>query len=321
MKKVLLATTILGMSAGFAAAEIKFTGEGTVGFAQNGTANGGWTSGRSNAGPATGAVANVAGNAAAPFANDVINPYAHFTLSIAATGESDSGLSYGVNLRTRSGLAYSFGHEDGFTNRANTGVELREVFISGSFGKVTYLANGFKSYKDDGSTSEAYDLEYTHTIAGFSVGVRTELNGGAASGAHAGRTSLKLGYAVGAFTLGGNFDEAGSLWGLSAAYKLNDQLTFTATTDNAQESSLAVAYTGANGLKAGLKGVALPGGTSRVEVSAGYKANGWDINASADNRAIARWSLSGSYDLGGGLSAEAGANFTNDMYLGAKMKF
>jgi hypothetical protein len=327
MKKVLLATTILGMTAGFAAAEIKFTGEATLGFAQNGTRGDGWCSGGSSTAAAAASNVGAAGATAnTAISDDVVNPYSHFTLSIAATGESDSGLSYGANLRARSGTAYTFGNEDGFTVRGNGAIELREVFVSGNFGKVTYLANGYKSYKADAATSEVYDLQYEHTIAGFSIGLRSNLNGTiaadtAVANAHAGRTSLKLGYTVGAITLGGTFDEVGSLWGLSAAYKLNDMLTFTATTDNAQESSLAVAYTGANGISAGLKGISFAGATSRVEVSAGYKANGWDIKASADNRAIARWSVSGSYDLGGGLSAEAGANYTNDMYLGAKMKF
>jgi hypothetical protein len=317
MKKVLLATTILGMTAGFASAEIAFSGEAKVGFAQNGVKNGGARSTFSAATPT--APANAGAVPVAPTADSVINPYANTTLNIAATGDTGSGLTFGVNMRMRAGVAYSFGNEDGFANRAGT-FELREIFLAGDFGKVTYLANGFKAYKDDGSTSEAYDIEYTHTIAGFAVGVRAEVNGRGQAGAHASKTSLKLGYTAGAFTLGGTFDEVGSLWGLSAAYKLNDMLTFTVTTDNAQESSVAVAYS-ANGISAGLKGIAFKGGTSRIEVSAGYKANGWDISASADNRAVARWSLSGSYDLGGGLSVEAGANYTDDMYLGAKMKF
>ena len=36
MKKILLATTILGMTAGFAAAEVKFSGSASMGVARQG---------------------------------------------------------------------------------------------------------------------------------------------------------------------------------------------------------------------------------------------------------------------------------------------
>ncbi len=300
MKKVLLATTILGMTAGFAAAEIAFTGEAAAGFASNGVKNGGKAS-----------AAQVPGKTL----DGQTNPYASFKLSIAATGESDAGLSFGVSTSIESGLGYAMADDDGFSSKTGA-MGAPSIFVSGDFGKVTIKADGFKAYQADNSASEKYDLEYTHTIAGVSIGLRTDLQSDNA--ATKGKSSLKLGYTAGAFTLGGNYDEAGALWGVSAAYTMG-AITATLATDQASVSSLKLAYKGANGISGDIKA----NSKSEVEVNGAYTANGLTVavGTTSGTTPNSKWKATVSYDLGGGLTAVAGANYTEDMYVGAAMKF
>lgn len=324
MKKILLATTILGMTAGFAAAEIAFTGEAKAGFAQNGVkANNKGVAGKGLGTIATPAVGygstatrtyNEAAGTLGNVNDNAVNPYSSFKLSIAATGESDSGLSFGASTSITKGITYTMANDDGFAAEAGA-MGTPSIFVSGDFGKVTLKSDGFKEYQDD--NAEKYDLEYTHTIAGFSVGVRTDLNGVAPT---AGKSSVKLGYTIGAVALGMNYDELGAKWGVTAAYTMN-ALTFTLGTDDLERASLKVAYA-ANGLsgsvKVATKGTAV-GAIDKWDVEAGYTANGLTVGAATDESA--EWKVTGSYDLGGGLTAEAGVNYTDDMYIGAKMSF
>lgn len=305
MKKVLLATTILGMTAGFAAAEIAFTGEATAGFAQNGVKNGGKTS--------------VVAAAATKTADSTINTYTSFKLAVAATGESDSGLSFGVSTDFKSGVTYAMADDDGFAGR--TGVmDKPSIFVSGDFGKITLKSDGFKEYQDD--KTEKYDVEYTHTIAGVSIGVRTDVNSVADSATTGGKSSVKLGYTAGAIALEAKYDEVGAKWGVTAAYTMG-AITATIGTDNASVSSLKLAYKGDNGITADVKGKS----NNEVEANVGYTANGMTLGATVTaGTKIAgvdtnKWKVTASYDLGGGLSVEAGANYTDDAFLGAKMKF
>jgi len=298
MKKVLLATTILGMTAGFAAAEIAFTGEATAGFAQNGTKNGGKTSATVVAGKTS---------------NDVINPYASFKLSIAASGESDSGVSFGASASVTSGTTYEFGYDkDGFKAQGGT-IGAPTVFISGNFGKIAVKADGWKEYQAD--ANEKYDVEYTHTIGGVSIGVRTDLQSDFA--ATKGKSSIKLGYKINAIALEAKFDEVGSKWGVSAAYTMG-ALTFTLATDDASVSSLKVAYKGANGISGDIKADS----KNVVEANAAYTTGALTLGAGYTSGVTPnRWAVTGSYDLGGGLSVVGGVNHVEDMYLGAVMKF
>ncbi|MDZ7905674.1 MAG: hypothetical protein U5N55_07830 [Cypionkella sp.] len=125
MKKVLLATTILGMSAGFAAAEIGFTGSASAGFASESGAN--------------------------------FEPYSKFELGVAATGESDSGLTFGASGKIAGGASPDRGGDfaaSGADNMAvapaapTAGFFKPTIFIAGDFGKVTVKANGFKNSND-----------------------------------------------------------------------------------------------------------------------------------------------------------------------------
>ena len=124
MKKILLATTILGMTAGFASAEIAFSGSATAGIASNGTAN----SGESDP--------NTSGQT-----DDTYSVYSSMKLSVAATAETDSGLTFGASTSVSVGETYAMADDDGFELQDGTFGD-PTIFVSGSFGKETFDNDG-----------------------------------------------------------------------------------------------------------------------------------------------------------------------------------
>lgn len=296
MKKILLATTILGMTAGFAAAQVSFKGTGTVGFAQNGTANGGKV------------------NPTAAIASDKTEIYSSFKLSVSAAGETDSGLTFGASTSISTGVTYALADDDGFESAAGS-LGTPTLFIAGEFGKIQFKSNGFKEFQDD--NAEKYDVDYAGTFGGFSVGVRSDLNTTVGNptynGATAGKSSISLGYTISGITLGAAYDEVGNKWGISASRAFGP-VTATLSTDNASVSALKVAYA-ADAITASVKVKS----TNAWEIEAGYAANG--ISLAAKTTDANKWKVTAGYDLGGGLSLEAGTNYTNDMFVGARMAF
>jgi outer membrane protein OmpU len=106
MKKVLLATTVLALSATVAAAEVKVTGNGYMGIGNF-----------FNAAPAAGAVAAI------PEDNE-LELKSRLRIVFTASGETDGGLSFGGSVRA---------------DNAGPGASgtAGNVFISGSFGKLS----------------------------------------------------------------------------------------------------------------------------------------------------------------------------------------
>lgn len=272
MKKVLLATTILGMTAGFAAAEIAFSGDATAGFA---SASGGtWES------------------------------YTSFNLGVAATAESDAGISFGASFDVTSGKTFDFdGADSSFTDDEGGAFGAPEVFVSGDFGKVAFAVDGFDDYHDD--SFEDHDLEYTHTIGDFSVGVRTDIDGGT--------SSLQLGYTVSGVALGANFDESTEAWDVSAERAFG-AVTVGLGLDSDEVSTLTLDYS-ANGISAGFE----VDNEDAYTVSVGYEANGLSVDTSIDQDSV--WEVTAGYDLGNGLAIEAGVHQSESAFLGASMSF
>ena len=98
MKKILLATTLIAASAGFAAAEVTVSGTARMGV--------------------------VAHNDSAGVRQDA-QFSSRIRIKFTATGETDSGLSFGASVRN---------DQSGVGNTAN---DDSTVYISGAFGKLT----------------------------------------------------------------------------------------------------------------------------------------------------------------------------------------
>ena len=106
MKQILLATTALVMTAGVAAAEITFSGLAEMGVVGGGD-------------DATERAGHAGGNT--EFHND-------FMLKVAATGETDTGLSFGVSVEIQ---------KDEGNSNGNFAADNEAFFISGAFGTLT----------------------------------------------------------------------------------------------------------------------------------------------------------------------------------------
>ncbi len=107
MKKVLLATSILAASAGFASAEVAVSGSARMGLVYNSTLD--------------------LGGGQTYFSSRV-------RIVFTASGETDGGLTFGASMRadqTGGNNSDAGGDEDGDSNGDST------VFISGAFGKLT----------------------------------------------------------------------------------------------------------------------------------------------------------------------------------------
>ncbi len=301
MKKILLATTILGMSAGYAAADITWGGSATAGIAQNGTANLGLANPN----------AAVDGDGVL-LTDDAFHTYSSANLAVTMSGTSDSGLTFGATFDLTAGTSYTLADDDGFANEGAV-FGMPTVFVEGSFGKLAFSTDNYDFYDDSNAGG---DVEYTGTFSGFSVGVIADVD--------TNNASAKVGYTVGALALSANADTY-DLWNVEGTYTMG-AIAITAATDESSNSSLKLAYSN-NGMSASAKYNTNSGTDDpSVDVAVGYSANGLSVNASADdvskaNHAYQIWTVTASYDLGGGLSVEGGTNYTQDMMVGAKMSF
>jgi outer membrane protein OmpU len=309
MKKILLATTILGMSAGYAAADITWGGSATAGIAQNGTSNGGDDQ------------ATVEDTVTPVHGDDVIEAYSSANLAMTMSGTSDSGLTFGATFDVTVGTTYTLGDEDGFADEGSFDA-MPSVYVEGSFGKLTFSDDNIDSFDGDQESDGENDVQYDGTFGGFSVGVVADIDSSL--------MGAKVGYTIGALALSANYNQndlVDDMWNVEGTYTMG-AIAITAATDEASNASLKVAYAN-NGLSASAK-YNTNGGSATddpsVDVAVGYSANGLSVNASADdvsqaNHTYQIWTVTASYDLGGGLSVEAGTNYTQDMMVGAKMSF
>jgi outer membrane protein OmpU len=276
MKKVLLATTILGMTSGFAAAEIAFSGEATAGFA------------------------SVAGAD--------VDTYTSFELSVAATGESDSGLAFGASTSFIAGTTYDFDGDDTEFAVEDGVMDNPEVFVSGDFGKVAFSVDGFDDLAND--DVETNDVQYTHSISGFDIGVVTDIDEGT--------YSVSLGYTVSGVALSAAYDDSDESSIISAEGTIG-ALALGLTYEDDQAADEAVT-TLELGYAADAFSVSLEVADDETwTIGAGYEANG--LTLAAETSDDDSWEVTGSYDLGGGLTAEAGVDDLENMYVGARMAF
>lgn len=281
MKKILLATTMLVGTAGFAAAEVSFSGSAEMGVGNS-------------------------VDAGADFVS-----YSGATLDVTFSGTSDNGLEFGATTSITAGTTHD-GLDDGIA--AGDGMMgAPEVYISGSFGRLAMNHDGYGFYHNDDSDLDMADVEYTGTFGAVSVGVRADVEDNLNA---AGNTaSVNLGYSANNITVGLNADVGGTTeWDASVSYAMG-QITVGVSTNHDEVHTLNVDYDNGAGITAGLEIDTDDAWT----VTGGYSANGMSVNAEVASDDT--WELTGSYDLGGGLSVEAGVDNDEDMFVGAAMTF
>ncbi|MBK5947109.1 porin [Rhodobacter veldkampii DSM 11550] len=330
MKKILLASTALVMTAGIAAAEIKLSGSAEMGIVGGGNDN-----------------INFATDGETQFHNDL-------TLSVEATGETDTGLSFGVS--------FDFSKEDEGNENGNIVLDNEAAFISGAYGTLTLgeidgamdwaitettgnpgtigddetMHAGYLGAFGDG----AYDnqiLRYDYAMGDFAFAVSAEMDDtgerdagyavGVKYNTDMGGIGLGLGLAYQSFELGNSKDGATAIVSSWLPGNIADFAGVTSDTSYtldgiADVDVVAVSATADfnNGFKAGIAysdwqsevgGVTLLDFT-QTQISAGYETGPYAIGANygiydIDNGPeIEGWGIAASYDLGGGAKVHAG---------------
>lgn len=285
MKKILLATTMLVGTAGFAAAEVSFSGSAAAGIASD--------------------------------AGGDFDVYSSAAVDVTMSGATDGGLEFGATFDVEVGHTYAFADDDGFAEGDGTFTD-PEVYISGSFGRVAFSHDAYGFFHNDDSDMDQADIDYSGTFGGLSVGLRADVQDvntpivGVTENTN--DLSATLGYTVAGVSLTANVDGTDTTaWDVGASYTMG---SFTAgVTYNVDELAELSGTYEANGIMA----TASFDTDDYWYVGGSYSNNGMSFAASTDSDSA--WEVTAGYDLGGGLSLEAGYNYTNDAFIGAAMTF
>ena len=229
MKKVLLTSTALVMTAGIAAAEMSMSAGAKLTYGNFGTGDF-----RSNG----------AAGATAPDATwsseadlDIAGSGGGGTLSYSATLELDeSGEAQGAFTVSSGGLTFVYDANDigGLTVAGADG----EDDNTGDY-SVSYTAGGLSASYETDTTSEDTLINLGYAMGDLTIGLEMSENDNAVGGATTATTSV--GYVMGAATLSLSADDADD-WDASVAYT-SGNTTMTLATDEESIYSAALSYT------------------------------------------------------------------------------
>ena len=297
MKNLLIATTALVATAGFAAADVTLSGAVNVGVLNDGT---------------TGADTFM---------------YNNVTVTAAMSGETDGGLTFGATLSMRNGndVDLDVGDLGKATNVPATklsATSLGNIYVSGDFGKLTFDQNGVdNAHNDDFS----HDVMYNGTFGALAVTVTANVEDGTTADGE--DFSAKVVYSASGITVTAATDDSGES-DTTLAYVLNDMITASLNYDTkgqtTAETIVKVAYSNA-GVTAHL--ALADDDDDQWELGLGYTANGMSIAAVfAENDGDAtttdeEMDITASYDLGGGMTMNAAYNESGAFFIGSKMSF
>jgi len=276
MKKVLLTTTALVMTAGVAAADISFSGEAGIAFVDD--------NGASDAKPENGTTLG-----------DGMNVISHYDLNVAISAEASNGLTMSAGFDMGSGEKVDYDDDD-MIEIQGAAVGNADVAVSYGGWTLTVDQDGIDNLYDD---DQADDLSIAGSIGGLSVAVTT--------GVEESTNSYKLGYSVGdvALTLTGtnNDDEGGDASGISVSYPMG-ALTLSASVsdesdDGEDDTSIGLTYA--------MDAITVSY-TSITPGSAGSMGDEWDAKISYSTGAMSAsiaideadaTTMIANYDLGG----------------------
>ena len=302
MKNILLTSTALVMTAGVAAADISMTGSASAGMAREGSA------------------AFVAGD---------METYAEVNLTASASVETDSGLGMSMGFSIDGGTGYDFADDDGFDGAKTNGTGLDHVDITGGFGSLRIDASnaaqgaGGLAMLVDGD-DETGDVSYTGSFGGVGVGVVLDLSDDTAGVNVDTQWSLALSGSAGDVDWRAAADEEGG-YAAKASTTLGG---VSVSVDTKIEAAAVDANTpAANGLDVSYT-------TGGITVSADFDSikdddqYGYGVSYTTGAMTMGYktdedgdWTGTASYELGGGATIDAGANYTKDAYLGVSFSF
>jgi outer membrane protein OmpU len=295
MKKVLFATTALIATAGVASADISLSGAAEFGVINNGD---------------DGAD---------------MQPYNSVSATATMSGATDNGLEFGATLTFRAGDDVDLDVGDLGDNDADgayaalSATSLGSIYVSGAFGKLTFDEDGIDNLHND---DFSHDVQYDYSAGGLSLSATFDVEDEGDGEEY----SVKVGYTSGAVTMSiasDNSDESDS----TVSYKVNDMLTLSVNYDTngqgANESETIVKAAYSEGAMTGHVAIA-DDDDDEWEVGLGYTAGSLTLGATfAENDGAGdnEYDLSASYNMGGGMTVNAGTNEAGAFFLGAAMSF
>jgi outer membrane protein OmpU len=287
MKKVLLASTVLALSATVAAAEVSVSGSARMGLVYD-------------------------GNAVSPATSKVLFT-SRVRVVFSMSGETDGGLSFGASVRNDQ------------SGQGNTRNGDSKVFISGAFGKLTFgdndsAANALVGHVAATSLTGLGDNNELGYLGQSKTSVLYEYSAGALSfAASVGQRNIAGVAAVPAtFTpaVAAIADEAMSVAVKYSADTFSASLGYEDTKTDSQVSvGLGASFSGVDLKLVAMDRKSLP--DTHWAISAGYKMDALGVTAFyADKGPSNAYGLGASYDLGGGATLVGGLQKVK----GAKVK-
>jgi outer membrane protein OmpU len=286
MKKILFATTALVASAGVAAADISVSGSAAMGLY---------------------------GDEAHADASDQSGVYSMMKVVITGSGTADNGMTFGASIDASAGEDYDRGDFEYDGGESGT-FGLGAVHVASGGLKITVDQDGIDDLSDD---DNSHDIQIDYSMGDFSVSVTNDIDGD--NGVS--EFSYKAGFSMAGIsvTLSGN--DVDDSTAIDLGYTVSDALGLTAHIDQNggdQETKVGMSYgMGAVGLTASY--AMYDTADDDWDLGISYSEGAMSVSASTDEESD--WELAGSYDLGGGLSAEGGMNADSDYYLGVAMSF
>ena len=300
MKKILFASTALVATAGVAAADVDFTGAAKMGFKYDHSATDKWST------------------------------VAETTLSVAMTGETDGGLSFGAKFDITAGKSF----DPAKATQAQEIIDKTIVYVEGGFGKLSVgevdnAAQTVTGLSDIGLTGLGTDniaetlrgaskanILYEGTFGDFKAAL--SYNMVASTNANDGDWAVGGKYTMGDYSAGLGFSKA------AGANAVHVQLGA-----NVGDIALAGLYssTTGSGAKTHDYGITAAYTMGAVTVTAAYSDTNAALTAAqitAGATKTSGYGLGVAYDLGGGASLQAGVGEIKGLTkadLGIKMSF
>ena len=234
MKKVLLTSTALVMTAGVAAAEMSMSASAKLTYGNFGT-------GHNRAGDTT--VRTVPSGAAVPDAAwnseadlDIAGSGGGGTVTYSATLELDeAGEDAGAFTMSSGGFSFTYDAND-VAGLESTGAD-GEDDNTGDY-SVSYTAGGLTAKYVRDTTSEDTNITLGYAMGDLTLGLEVDENNNALSGDATNTTSV--GYVTGGYTISLSADDADD-WDASVAY-VSGSTTMTIAADEESIYSLKLAY-------------------------------------------------------------------------------
>ena len=277
--------------------------------------------------------------------------YSEVNATVKGSVSTDNGVTITAAVSVDAGTGYDFADDDGFDAAKTNGVSLDNITIATAMGTFKIDENAV-THLVDGDDDGAADILYTNTFGTMSISAAIDLNkdtdltarkasntivtaldtavaGGSVYTATAARAADVAWSAKISMPLAGGSayvamdEEGGNIFGASTTLG-GVGITFSSKLE-ALEEELSIDRNNTIGLSYAMGATTLGASWNSVEdgdqwgISAAYAADGLSISASTDEGSD--WSVSGSMALGGGASAVAGVNYTEDAYLGLSFAF